>query len=175
MLSWRINPNRLWSLKCQHVCFDFDLQNCCPTCREAGKGDGKCGIFQASIIDAFNKLLELQNYSLNGHPTPITTVNNSPEAVPQPSASQQPKTFEPTCLVFRIRQLQEKVFSVKVAEWIVAPQRPSTKTIYRLKCCREHFLDFSSPSVKQISDLLCTCSSTKIETIDGYWTALFSS
>ena len=28
--------------KCRHFCFIFDIHNYCPTCREAGKGDGPC-------------------------------------------------------------------------------------------------------------------------------------
>ena len=30
------------SSKCRHFCFPFDLHNCCPTCRESGKGDDPC-------------------------------------------------------------------------------------------------------------------------------------
>ena len=42
MSSKRSNPNKSCSLKCCHFCFDFDLHNYCPTCREAGKGDDAC-------------------------------------------------------------------------------------------------------------------------------------
>ena len=30
------------SSKCRHFCFLFNAHNYCPTCREAGKGDGPC-------------------------------------------------------------------------------------------------------------------------------------
>ena len=78
-------------------------------------------------------------------------------------------------------QLQEQGFSVEVAERIAAPPRSSTRTIYKSKWalfekwCRENLVDFSSPSVKQVSDFfmylyqdLNRCPST----IDGYRTAI---
>ena len=83
-------------------------------------------------------------------------------------------------LVSRSRQLQEQGFSVEVAERIAAPQRSSTRTIYKSKWalfekwCRENSVDFSTPSVKQSSDFfmylyqdLNRCPSI----IDGYRTA----
>ena len=60
--------------------------------------------------------------------------------------------------VSRSGQLQEQGFSVEVAERIAAPQWSSTRTIYKSKWalfekwCRENSVDFSTPSVKQISD-----------------------
>ena len=76
---------------------------------------------------------------------------------------------------------QEQGFSVEVAERIAAPQRSSTRTICKSKWalfekwCRENSVDFSTPSVKQISDFfmylyqdLNRCPST----IDGYRTAI---
>ena len=47
--------------------------------------------------------------------------------------SQQPSTPPPPRLVSRSGQLQEQGFSVEVAERIPAPQRSSTRTIYRSK------------------------------------------
>ena len=71
--------------------------------------------------------------------------------------------------------------SVEVAERIAEPQRSSTRIIYKSKWalfekwCRENSVDFSTPSVKQISDFfmylyqdLNWCPST----IDGYRTAI---
>ena len=68
-----------------------------------------------------------------------------------------------------------------MAERIAAPQRSSTRTIYKSKWalfekwCRENSVDFSSPSVKQVSDFfmylyqdLNRCPST----IDGYRMAI---
>ena len=81
----------------------------------------------------------------------------------------------------RSGQLQKQGFSVEVAERITAPQSSSTRTIYKSKWalfekwCRENLVDFSTPSVKQVSDFfmylyqdLNRCPST----IDGYRMAI---
>ena len=70
--------------------------------------------------------------ALNGDPTATASVNTC-QAVPQSSYSQQP-TSEPSCLVSRNGQLQEQSFSVEVAERIAAPQRSSTRTVYKSMC-----------------------------------------
>ena len=80
------------------------------------------------------------------------------KTVPQVCVPQQPTTAQPPRLVSRSGQLQEQGFSVEVAERIAAPQRSSTRTINKSKWalfekwCRENSVDFSTPSVKQISD-----------------------
>ena len=96
--------------------------------------------------------------ALNRDPTTTPSVNDPTKTVPQVCVPQQPTTAEPPRLVSRSRQLQEQGFSVEVAERIAAPQRSSTRTIYKSKWalfekwCRENLVDFSTPSVKQISD-----------------------
>ena len=96
--------------------------------------------------------------ALNRDPTATPSVNNSPKTVPQLCVPQQSSTSQPPRLVSRSGQLQEESFSVEVAERIAAPQRSSTRTIYRSKWahfekwCRDNSVDFSTPSVKQISD-----------------------
>ena len=83
-------------------------------------------------------------------------------------------------LMSRSGQLQEQGFSVEVGQKIAAPER-SSRTIYKSKWallekwCRENSVDFSTPSVKQISDFfmylyqdLNRCPST----IDGYRKAI---
>ena len=76
---------------------------------------------------------------------------------------------------------QEQGFSVEVAERIAAPQRSSTRTVYKSKWalfekwCRENSVDFSTPSVKQISDFfmyLYQDLNRRPSTIDGYRTAV---
>ena len=119
--------------------------------------------------------------ALNRDPTATSGVNNSSETVPQLRVPQQSTTSQPPCLVSRSGQLQKQGFSVDVAERIAAPQRSSTRTIYKSKWalfekwCRENSVDFSTASVKQISDFfmylyqdLNRCPST----IDGYRTAI---
>ena len=96
--------------------------------------------------------------ALNRDPTTTPSVNDPTQTVPQVCVPQQPPAAEPPRLVSRSGQLQEQGFSVEVAERIAAPQRSSTRTIYKSKWalfekwCRENSVDFSTPSVKQISD-----------------------
>ena len=119
--------------------------------------------------------------ALNRDPTTTPSVNDPTQTVAQVCVPQQPTTAEPPRLVSRSGQLQEQGFSVEVAERIAAPQWSSTRTIYKSKWalfekwCRENSVDFSTPSVKQISDFfmylyqdLNRCPST----IDGYRTAI---
>ena len=77
--------------------------------------------------------------------------------------------------------LQEQGFSVEVTERIAAPQRSSTRTIYKSKWalfekwCRENLVDFSTASVKQVSDFfmyLYQDLNRRPSTIDGYRTAI---
>ena len=119
--------------------------------------------------------------ALNGDPTTTLSVNNSSQTVPQLCVPQQSATSQPPHLVSRSGQLQEQGFSVEVAERFAAPQMSSTRTIYKSECplfekwCRKNSVDFSTPSVKQVSDFfmylyqdLNRCPST----IDGYRTAI---
>ena len=119
--------------------------------------------------------------ALNRDPTTTPSVNDPTQTVPQLCVPQQPTTAEPPRLVSRSGQLQEQGFSVEVAERIAAPQRSSTRTIYRSKWalfekwCRENSVDFSTPSVKQISDFfmyLYQDLNRRPSTIDGYMTAI---
>ena len=119
--------------------------------------------------------------ALNRDPTTTPSVNDPTQTVPQLCVPQQSTTAEPPRLVSRSGQLQEQGFSVEVAERISAPQWSSTRTIYRSKWalfekwCRENSVDFSTPSVKQISDFfmyLYQDLNRRPSTIDGYRTAI---
>ena len=119
--------------------------------------------------------------ALNRDPSTTPSVNDPTQTVPQLCVPQQSTTAEPPRLVSRSGQLQEQGFSVEVAERIAAPQRSSTRTIYRSKWalfekwCRENSVDFSTPSVKQISDFfmyLYQDLNRRPSTIDGYRTAI---
>ena len=119
--------------------------------------------------------------ALNGDPSTTSGVNDSTQTVPKLCVPQQSATSQPPRLVSRSGQLQEQGFFVEVAEKIAAPQRSSTRTIYRSKWalfekwCRENSVDFSTPSVKQISDFfiyLYQDLNRRPSTIDGYRTAI---
>ena len=116
--------------------------------------------------------------ALNRDPTASSSVNDSSQTVPQLCVPQQSTASQPPHLVSRSGQLQEQGFSVEVAERIAAPQRLSTRTIYKSKWtlfekwCRENF---STPSVKQVSDFfmyLYQDLNRRPSTIDGYRTAI---
>ena len=66
-------------------------------------------------------------------PTATSGVNNTSQTVPRLCVPQQSTTSQPPRLVSRSGQLQEQGFSVEVAERIAAPQRSSTRTIYKSK------------------------------------------
>ena len=120
--------------------------------------------------------------TLNRDPTAAPGVDNTPHAVPQLCVPQQPATPQPPRLVSRSGQLQEQGFSVEVAEGIPAPQRSSRRTIYKSqwalfkeKWGRENSVNFSTPSVKQISDIfmyLYRDLNRRPSTIYGYRTAI---
>ena len=119
--------------------------------------------------------------ALNRDPTLSASVKNSSQTVPQLCVSQQSSTSQPSCLVSRSGQLQEQGFSVEVAERIATPQRSSTRTIYKSKWdlfekwCRENSVDFSTPSVKQVSDFfmyLYQDLNRRPSTIDGHRMAI---
>ena len=107
---------------------------------------------------------------------PVSTTLLKQLCVPQQSTASQPPR-----LVSRSGQRQEQGFSVEMAERIAAPQRSSTRTIYKPKWalfekwCRENLVDFSTPSVKHISDFfmyLYQDLNRRPSTIDGYRTAI---
>ena len=119
--------------------------------------------------------------ALNRELTSASSINNSPQTVPQLCVSQRSTTSQPLRLVSRSGQLQEQGFSVEVAEIIAAPQRSSRRTIYKWKWalfqkwCREDSMDFSTHSVKQVSDFfmyLHQLLNRRSSTIDGYRTAI---
>ena len=69
--------------------------------------------------------------ALSRDPTTTSSVNNSSQTAPQLYVPQQSTVSQPPRLVSQSGQLQEQGFSVKVAEGIAAPQRSSTRTIYK--------------------------------------------
>ena len=120
--------------------------------------------------------------ALNRDPTSATSVKNNPsQTEAQLCVSQQSTTFQPPRVVLRSGQLQEQGFSVEMAETIAAPLRSSTRTIYKSKWalfekwCIKNLVDFSTPSVKQVSEFfmyLCQDLNRHHSTIDGYRTAI---
>ena len=112
---------------------------------------------------------------LNRHPTSTISIKNSSRTDPQQCVSQQSTTSQPPRLVSRSGQLQEQGFSLEVAQRIAASQRSSTRTIYKSKWallekwCGENSVDFSTPSVKQVSSWLLPVPKTKQAPFDHWW------
>ena len=88
---------------------------------------------------------------------------------------------EPSCMAPRASTIQEQGFSDEVAARIGAPQRLSTRAVYKskwaifVKWCRSHVVDFRSPSVTQIADFLLHLFQDRNlhpSTIEGYKTAI---
>ena len=128
-----------------------------------------------------NALVLGPSAALNRDPTTTTNVNNPSQTVPPSCVLQQSTTSHPPHLVSRSVQLQEQGFSVEVADRIAAHQWSSTRTTYKSKWAlfekwyRENSVDFSTPSVKQISDFfmyLYQNLNRHPSTIDGYRTAI---
>ena len=157
---------------------------CLPSHGSPSQGDPKNQAIQLpdhcnSPRLARDALLLGPSAALNRDPTSTTSVKNSSQTVPQLCVSQQSTTSQPPRLVSWSAQLQEQGFSVEVAERIAAPQRSSTRTIYKSKCAlfekwwRENLVDFFTPSVKQVSELyLYQDLNRRPSTIDGYRTAI---
>ena len=159
---------------------------CLPSNGSPSQGDPKNQTMQLSDHTnsprlARDALVLGPSAALNRDPTTTPRVDNTPQAVPQLCVPQEPAAPQPPRLVSRSGQLQEQGFSVEVAERIAAPQRSSTRTIYKSKWalfekwCRENSVDFSTPSVKQISDFfmyLYQDLNRRPSTIDGYRTAI---
>ena len=111
---------------------------CLPTHGSPSQGDSKNQAMQlpnhCNIPRLARDALVLgPSAAVNKDPTPVTSVNNTSQTVPQLCVSQQSATFQPPRLVSRSGQLQEQGFSVEVVERIAAPQTSLTRTIYKSK------------------------------------------
>ena len=155
--------------RCSEHKLDVSHCLCLPSNGSPSQGDPK------------NQAMPLPCAALNRDPSTTPSVNNTTQTVPQLRIPQQSATSQPPRLVSRSGQLQEQGFSVEVAERIAAPQRSSTRTVYKSKWalfekwCRENSVDLSSPSIKQISDFfmyLYQDLNRRPSTIDGYRTAI---
>ena len=110
-----------------------------------------------------------------------STAGESGDTALRRSPSQEPQQSESTCLAPRASVIQEQRFSDEVAARIAAPQRLSTRAVYKskwavfVKWCVSNEVDFRSPSVNQIADfLLYLCKERNLQptTTEGYRTAI---
>ena len=99
----------------------------------------------------------------------------------QRTSAQESQQSQSACVAPRVTAIQKRGFSEEVAGRIEAPQRVSTRAVYKskwaifVKWCKTHMVDFRSPSVTQIADFLLYLFSEKNlqpSTIDEYRTAI---
>ena len=97
------------------------------------------------------------------------------------ASSPEPSESESSCLAPRSSTIRKHGFSEEVAARIEAPQRGSTRAVYKskwtifVKWCKSNKVDFRSPSVNQIADFLLYLfkeRNLQPSTIDGYRTAI---
>ena len=119
--------------------------------------------------------------SLSSDSLQAPTSKGSGDTAFQRPRSQEPQQSESACLAPRASAIQEQGFSDEVAARIEAPQRLSTRAMYKskwaifVKWCDSHKVDFRSPSVNQIADfLLHLFKERKLQpsTIEDYRTAI---
>ena len=103
---------------------------CSPSNGSPSQGDPKNDHTNSPRL-ARDALVLGPSTALNRDPTAAPGVDNTPQAVPQLRVPQEPAAPQPPLLVSRSGQLQEQGFSVEVPERIAAPQRSSTRTIYK--------------------------------------------
>ena len=99
----------------------------------------------------------------------------------QRASSPEPSESQSSCLAPRGSAIRKHGFSEEVATRIEAPQRGSTRAVYKskwtifVKWCNSNKVDFRSPSVNQIADFLLYLfkeRNLQPSTIDGYRTAI---
>ena len=119
--------------------------------------------------------------SVRANPLPASTSQGSGDSTCQWPPAQEPHQSKSTCVAPRASVIQEQGFADEVAARIEAPQRSSTRAVYKskwaifVKWCGSHKVDFRSPSVNKIADfLLYLFKERKLQpsTIDGYRTAI---
>ena len=120
-------------------------------------------------------------HSISADSLPTTMSEGSSDSTVQQTWSQEPQSSQSACLAPRASAIQEQGFTDKVAARIEAPQRLSTRAVYKskwaifVKWCDSHEVDFRSPSVSQIADFplhLFKDRNLQPSTIEGYRTAI---
>ena len=144
-------------------------------------GSGLSQVNSGSSRLAQHALVLGPGQSIRADPSHSSTSQGSGHAAFQRAGSQESQQSESSCLAPRASVIQEQGFSDEVATRIEAPQRPSTRAVYKskwaifVKWCDSHQVDFGSPSVNQIADfLLYLFKERKLQpsTNEGYKTAI---
>ena len=98
--------------------------------------------------------------SIGSDPLQAPTAEGSGDTTLQRASQPETQQSESTCLAPRASAIQEQGFSDEVAARIEAPERLSTRAVYKskwvifVKWYKSNEVDFQSPSVNQIADFL---------------------
>ena len=134
----------------------------------------RSGLAQHALVlgsDQSIKSDSLQS-SLGEEPVDSTVQRPSPQEL---------ESSESACLAPRASSIRRQGFSEEVAARIKAPQRSSTRAVYKskwaifVKWCDSNQVDFRAPSLKQVADfLLYLFKERQLQpsTIEGYRTAI---
>ena len=119
--------------------------------------------------------------SIRSGSLPASSTQESGYSAVQRSSAQEPQQLESSCLAPRSCVIQEQGFTDEVAARIEAPQRRSTRAVYKskwaifVKWCDSHKVDVRSPSISQIADFLLYLfkeRNLQPSTINGYRAAI---
>ena len=144
-------------------------------------GSGLCQNDPDSSRLAQHALVLGPGQSLSADSFSASFSKGSGESAVQRTVAQEPQQSESACMAPRASAIQEQGFNDKVAARIEAPQRLSTRAVYKskwtifVKSCDSHKVDLRSPSVTQIADFLLYLfkeRNLQPSTIEGYRTAI---
>ena len=150
----------------------------------SGLQDGGSGLSQNdsdSSRMAQHALVLGPGESIRSGSLPASSTQESGHSAVQRPSAQEPQQLESSCLAPRSCVIQEQGFTDEVAARIEAPQRRSTRAVYKskwtifVKWCDSHKVDFRSPSISQIADFLLYLfkeRNLQPSTINGYRTAI---
>ena len=159
------------------VCFSSSIHSQSGRVETHGSGlsqdDIDCsGLAQHALVLGSDQSVESDPIQSSIGEAPVDpTIQRSP---PQESSKS-------ACLAPRASAIRRQGFSDEVAARIEAPQRSSTRAVYKskwtifIKWCESNQVDFRSPSLKQVADfLLYLFKERKLQpsTIGGYRTAI---
>ena len=134
----------------------------------------RSGLAQHALVLGSDKSIKSNSLqsSLGEEPVNSTVQRPSPQEL---------ESSESACLAPRASSIRRQGFSEEVAARIEAPQRSSTRAVYKskwaifVKWCDSNQVDFRAPSLKQVADfLLYLFKERQLQpsTIEGYRTAI---
>ena len=161
------------------VCLPSSLpsQSCCVKACGSGLSQddpGRHRVAQHALVLGSGQSVESDSFQSSLGEGPVNPAI-------QWSPPQEPESSKSACLAPRASSIQKQGFSDEVAARIEAPQRSSTRAVYKskwaifVKWCQSNEVDFRSPSLKQVADFLLYLFKERHlqpSTIEGYRTAI---